>query len=146
MILFLDASALVKRYIEEPSSDEVREHLAETRPVVSRLSQVELSSALSRRAREGSVTLAERRDLLARLHRDLEAFDVVELVEAVASHAEDLLARHPLRSNDAIQLASCLQFQAALGRPVRFFAFDARLNEAASAEGLECRPFSNVPR
>ncbi len=48
-----------------------------------------------------------------------------------------LLKRHPLRAADALQLASCLELEKQLRLPVLFVAYDQRLNEAATKEGLE---------
>jgi hypothetical protein len=61
---------------------------------------------------------------------------LVELSRGVVLRARALLLRHPLRSGDAIQLASALFLQEALGEPVRFAAYDQRLLTAAAAEGL----------
>ncbi len=43
---YFDASALVKRYLREKGSAEVRRLLASDTPATSRLSQVEVASAL----------------------------------------------------------------------------------------------------
>ena len=136
MIAYLDASALVKHYVEEDGSDAVRRILGESVPVTSRLTEVELTSAIARRARQGDVSENVRDKLLGRLRQDLLSFYVVELVPEVVSQAGSLLLRHPLRANDAIQLASCLAVQARLPAAVRFVASDQRLNAAARAEGL----------
>ena len=53
-----------------------------------------------------------------------------------------LLMRHPLRSSDALQLASCLYLQREIGERISFGAFDARLTTAARAEGLTLLSFS----
>ena len=136
MILFLDASALVKRYVNEARSDEVRDAIATARPVISRLSQVEVASALARRFRDGSISASVYARILDQLHRDLERFDVVELTPAVATQSEGLLGRHPLRASDATQLASCLVLERELQLSLRFLAYDERLTAAAAAEGL----------
>jgi hypothetical protein len=126
----------VKRYVDEPGSAHVREILARTPVATSRLSEVEIASALARRWREG--TLA-RRDLdraLVALHTDIRSIAVVELVAEVTQAAIALLARHPLRTGDAVQLASCLDFRRRMTEGVGLLAYDARLNDAARAEGL----------
>jgi hypothetical protein len=59
---YLDASALVKRYVQEPGSDWLREGLASgSVPTLftSRLTIVEVISAFARRIREGSLTQHE---------------------------------------------------------------------------------------
>ena len=55
---YFDASALVKRYVRETGSTTVRRLLTLDAPVTSRLSEVEVASALVRRAREGAFTTA----------------------------------------------------------------------------------------
>ncbi len=46
-----------------------------------------------------------------------------------------LLARHPLRAGDSIQLASCLYLRQQVVEEVRLVADDARLGAAAETEG-----------
>ena len=58
MILYLDTSALVKLYVEEPNSEEVRSAVDGAVAVaVSEVSYTEARSALARREREGSLSL-----------------------------------------------------------------------------------------
>jgi len=126
----------VKRYVREEGSDRVRDWLAAGTAATSRLTEVEVASALMRRWREGSFGAAQRDRALAALVTDLEALTVVEVAPPVAARARRLLEQHPLRAGDAVQLASCLLLRDATGGPVAFAAFDGRLNEAARAEGL----------
>lgn len=133
---YFDASALVKRYVREPGSVKVRRLLSSAVPATSRLSEVEVVSALGRRAREGAFSLAERDRALAALEVDFAAILVVELTAEVTARACALLQRHALRAGDAIQLASCLYLQEQLGEEVPLVAFDLRLTEAARREGV----------
>jgi len=58
---YLDASALVKRYVDEVGSDWLRTIIAFTRPLLlftSRMTIVEVISAFARRVREGSLSSA----------------------------------------------------------------------------------------
>lgn len=142
-MLFLDASALVKRYVHEAGSRQVNELLTEAVLVVSRLTQVEVMSAISRRVREGSLLSEDRSDIEHQLHQDLKSVELVEITQQIAAVAETLLGRHELRAGDAIQLASCLQVAERTGQTIRFLAFDERLNRAASSEGFSCWPFSS---
>ncbi len=136
MIGYFDASALAKRYVEEPGSSEVRSLLAQCLICTSRLSEVEVASALVRRAREGALTLAERDRALSSLSEDMKTFYVVELFPEIARAARALLLRHPLRASDAVQLASSTHVRESIEERVLFVAFDQRLNEAAEEEGL----------
>jgi predicted nucleic acid-binding protein len=133
---YFDASALVKRYVREAGSVLVRRLLASGIVATSRLSEVEVASGIVRRAREGAFTAARRDRALAALQRDMPAFAIVEVIPEVTADARALLLRHPLRANDAIQLASCLYLQRQLNQPVPFVAFDQRLLDAARTEGM----------
>jgi predicted nucleic acid-binding protein len=133
---YFDASALVKLYVREAGSAEVRRWLARDAPATSRLTEVEIASALARRCREGAVTLSERDRAAAALRRDLASMVVVELTADVAERARRLTISRALRTNDAIHLASCQTLDRALDQDVTFVAFDDRLTAAARAEGL----------
>lgn len=102
----------------------------------SRLSAVEVASALARRCREGAFSAGERDRALAALEQDFSALQVVELSPAIVASARALLVRRPLRAGDAIQLASALLLQREMEPEVTFAAYDERLREAAAAEGL----------
>lgn len=136
MTRYFDASALVKRYVRESGSTTVRRLLASGTAATSRLSEVEVSSGIVRRAREGAFTIQQRDRMLAALVRDVPALAMVEMTPEITLDARTLLLRHPLRAGDAIQLASCRYLQRQLAQPVPFVAFDGRLVKAARAEGL----------
>ena len=108
----------------------------------SRLSAIEVASALARREREGAFTATERDRALKRLNADLAAWILVELTAELTADAQILLIRHSLRSGDAVQLASCLYLQGETRERISFAAFDDRLTRAARAEGLTVIPFS----
>ena len=136
MTSYFDASALVKRYVREAGSVIVRRLVTTGTVASSRLSEVEVSSGIVRRTREGLFTIQQRDGMLAALLRDVPALAIVEVTSEITSDARALLLRHPLRSSDAIQLASCLYLQRQLAQPIPFVAFDGRLVQAARAEGL----------
>src|SRR2546428_7854936 len=73
LIHYLDASALVKRYIHEAGGGRVRRWLASGTPATSRLSEGELASAFIRRWREAASSAAERARALSALAPDLAA-------------------------------------------------------------------------
>src|SRR6185369_9597196 len=102
---YFDASALVKRYVRETGNVKVRRLLSSDVSATSRLSAVEITSALMRRSREGAFVDAERDRAFAVLSRDMAALLVVELTPDIVARAQALLKRHTLRAGDAIQLA-----------------------------------------
>jgi predicted nucleic acid-binding protein len=136
-MLFADASALIKRYVREPHSAATRSRLAAGRIAVSRLSDVEVPSALERLSREGRLADRARDRALAAFASDFTSWYIVELTADVTALARRCLTRHHLRSGDAIQLASALWLQQSLDEPLEgFLAFDARLVLAARDEPL----------
>jgi hypothetical protein len=136
VIRYFDASALVKRYVEEAGSDRVAHLLANGTAATARYSQVEVLAALARRTRDGDLSPRDRSRLAAVLERDMARFVVVELTGTVVALAGRLLSQHPLRAGDALQLASCRVLEEMTGAPVELVAFDDRLLEAAQAEGV----------
>lgn len=141
---YLDASALVKRYVNEAGSQWVRDILEQKgKPPVftSRMSLVEVISAFTRRLRDGTLTKEEfvaardmfRADCIHDYQIMPPGLDVVERACA-------LLERYPLRAYDATQLATALHANAFLVNreypPLIFLSADRQLNIAATTEGL----------
>lgn len=136
---YFDSSALAKRYVEEEHSAIVRRWL-DAPACTSRLTEVEVASALARRTREGVLEPEERDRLLADLERDTGEMLLVELSPDITRAARRILLRHALRASDAIHIASCLALRAELEADLPFVAFDAWLQAAARAEGLLVEP------
>ena len=99
--------------------------------MLSQLASVELVSGLSRRLREDKLTLS---DFVA-LRRD-EFYLSIDLDEMVLIRARNLVAKHPLRTLDALQLACALEAAHLFDIQPTFISADTRLLAAASAEGL----------
>lgn len=138
MTYFLDASALVKRYVKEPGSEIVRQLVRKrVRLAASIVSSVEVPAALFRRARQGDLAIDQARRHAAQVMSDLDQIEVVEVRAAVLDLAADLVSRHPLRAYDAIQLASALRLLREGGLAMTFVCADRTLCAAASAEGLK---------
>lgn len=142
---FWDSSALVKRYVAETGTSWVQ---AVTGPsarnahLVARITWVEVTSALARRQREGSLSPEQVAKALRAFRFDWNTqFRVVDLDQPLAELAGQLLARHPLRAYDAVQMASALRihpsFSSSRSTSLTFVAADDRLLGAAEAEGLQ---------
>lgn len=140
MIRFFDASALVKRYVDEPESEQVAALLDEGTPAVCRITEVEISSALARRRHEGDLTDVDYERAVTALRTDLQWLHVVELDRQMIGSTHDLLRRHRLRAGDAVQLAACLELSRGYGLDVQFVAYDVRLTDAGRREGLVVLP------
>lgn len=137
MIFFLDASAIVKKYVAEPGSARI-DTLVRTRRdlAVSRISHVEVPAALARRARQGDIPQTVARRHAAQYEEDTANMRVVELRPRVLGLATELVCVHPLRAYDAVQLASALHLKRTSRAAVTFVAADSPLCDAAEAEEL----------
>jgi hypothetical protein len=105
----------------------------------SRLSEVEVASALARLTRAGALSAADRDLALARLADDMERVWVVETTRDVTGMARGLPGA-VLRAGDAVQLASCLFLRRELAADVPMVAYDDRLRQAAAACGVPVIP------
>jgi uncharacterized protein len=98
-IYFIDSSALVKRYRNEPGSNRVSALMkAADRLLISRLTIVEVSSALVRRARRSNSSAEDLDAALAIFDAHLEeSFELVELDVPVMEDAVLVSRKHGLR-------------------------------------------------
>ena len=141
-VLFLDTSALVRRYFQpEPGANRVREACAPSHGhtiVLARIAAVELSAALHRRLRERTLT----RSGLDRRWRQflsdwLNQYEIAQAGESVYTTATALTGQYPLRAFDALQLASALAVAERSGsRGFEFWTADATQARAARSERL----------
>ena len=129
MKLFLDSSALVKRYIHERGSPHVDELLRKADAImVSSLCLPEVISSFSRRRREKKMNADEYDLYKGYLLEDVAAFEICQLTPEVLSTTVNILERSDLRASDAIHVASAVQVRAE-----RFVSGDARQIAAAKA-------------
>ena len=133
MNVFLDSSALAKRYVQEPGSDRVEEILFGASSLgVSMICLSEVISALCRRRRERRLSQQQYLRAKRALFQDLEDSSLIGVTEAVVAHAVELLERWPLRSSDSLQVASAAEWSADL-----FVSADERQCAAARGYGLQ---------
>jgi predicted nucleic acid-binding protein len=137
LIAYLDTSALVKRYVREPGSEEVSSLFASgSPPAVSRIAEVEAAAAFARRVREGTLPSPDLGRLLDRLARDMEECRLVEVTTEVLDRAVRAVRELPLRAYDAVHLASALWVRDRLDPEVRFVCADRVLSRIAAENGL----------
>jgi predicted nucleic acid-binding protein len=130
--VFLDSSALAKRYVQEPGSDRVEAILSSASSLgISVICVAEVVAALCRRRRERK--LSEQQYLKAKraLFEDVEDASVVNVTDQIMARAIELLERWPLRSSDALHVASAAAWSAEL-----FVSADERQCAAARGCGL----------
>lgn len=141
MIAYLDASALVKRYIVERGSQETIALTAESEmTATSIVSRAEVAAALAKAARTGLVTQDVARNAQRRFVGDWPDLIRARVTEALVERAGGLAWEHGLRGYDAVQLASALTWQESVGEEIVLATFDRQLWEAAKSTGLKAWP------
>ena len=137
MNLYLDASALVKRYVAEAGSAQVGQIITQANVVGTALiSRAEVSAALGKAVRIGTLAAEQGAAALQVVRAEWGSLVRIQITEAVIAHADDLAWRSGLRGYDAVHLAAASLWQDALGEPVTVATFDRQLWQAAGAGGL----------
>ena len=152
---YLDTSALVKRYINEPGSMWVRQLCDERGSnnellhvlFVGRIAIVEVAAAIAVLVRRNIILSGVGKYAYERFNQDwATAYQISELHPSPLTKAATLAQRHPLKANDAVHLALALETRQLLIEnelDLIFVSGDTRLLEAAQAEGLAAEnPFT----
>jgi predicted nucleic acid-binding protein len=141
MILYLDASALVKRYIAENESEQVNSWIENAEVVVTGIiSRVEVAAAIARAKRMKMITSGETDAALRLFRSEWESFNRLPITENTVMRGDILAGEHNLRAYDATHLASALIWQEALGLPVTLATFDRELWAAVKEVKMGCLP------
>jgi predicted nucleic acid-binding protein len=136
-MVYLDSSALIKRFIAEKGSAFVDHIVRRHRPITtSRLSYIEIYSCFARLKRQGSLSEKAHASASKQFEREFLRYRRIEWTPELFAIARALLEKHPLRSLDAIQLASAAQLKQVAGDLLIFAGADRRLLDAAAAEGF----------
>ena len=139
-LYFLDTSALVKLYVQEPGTDRLLPLISdrpENRFAVLAIAVVEIRSAIRRRQRVGDVDIEVATAILKSVQSHMETRFIRQAVnETVIDAALEMIDRYTLRAYDAVQLAGCLVLGTIAAESFTFVCSDHRLLEAARSEQL----------
>lgn len=128
MTLYVDTSALLKRYVEERDSDAAEQFMASDPVLVtSWLTEVELRRNITRLL-DGEELVRTRR----RVQSDLDAFALVSLDVTTCNEAARIAEQTLCRSLDALHLAAARR----AGDLTTLLTFDVRQAQAARSIGL----------
>ena len=134
---YLDTSALVKNYFQEPGTRFVRQILAGPGPSgTSKIAYAEVCATFARKRRESPRDHRTHLRGFQSFQEDWKLLIIVELGDELLPLVRNLTGRYPLRGADAIHLASALWLQRALNDEVTFVAADTHLLSAAYGERL----------
>ena len=134
-MIYLDTSALVKRYIDEPGSEKVRLLMEQADfIVVSRLAHIETLSALIRRRKSLRLSDDDFERLLHDFRADWETFTSLEMNTDTLQPVDDVIKKHALRGADSIHLSATIFLRNAVKDKITFVASDTELLAAAHKE------------
>jgi predicted nucleic acid-binding protein len=133
---YFDTSALVKRYVDEPGSLEIRRLLRARRVMSSALLRVEVLSALRRRRDEAVLSARAFARLLRRVEADDASWQLVPVSDEIVAAARSRVLQQSLRTLDAIHLASAEALHRE-GLRIPFVTADVGQVDAGRAIGLD---------
>jgi predicted nucleic acid-binding protein len=137
----LDASAWVKRYLDEPGTQSVLSLFGE--PLASTiLGYVEVASTLARQQAARKLSAGALQYLQQKLRTDWKQFIEVPMTAAFIGQAVELAEHYKLRGADTIHLAAALSLQnifAETNDPITLVSSDIELLQAVQAAGLLIR-------
>lgn len=117
-MVYLDTSALLKRYIPEANSEMFDAYFVVHAPFsISRLGLVEIRCALARKRRSKQITAEREKAAMNEIRTDIQdgilaTYPVGDTHFAEALHLIDKMTKMPLRSLDALHLSIALSLDA----------------------------------
>ncbi|HEV7731182.1 MAG TPA: type II toxin-antitoxin system VapC family toxin [Candidatus Binatia bacterium] len=140
MTLYAETSAVLRWLFAEADGDDVRGILATADKIVaSRLTLIETRRVVHRAEREGRLTAVQSADVLSVFARAASTWDILQISDDVARRAEDGFPAEPVRTLDAIHLASALILRQAYS-DLRMVTTDDRVRRNARLLGLQVSP------
>jgi predicted nucleic acid-binding protein len=104
---------------------------------LARITAVEVTAAVARRRRGGSLSAAQASSILSRFRKHLAGrYTILELTPDLLTDAMQQANTHELRAYDAVQLAAAIELIRLSQGGIVFVSADQDLNDAAIAEGL----------
>lgn len=140
MIAYAESSAVLCWLLGEADQEEVRRLLAGAeRVVASTLTRLECARALARGVATDRLAAAEELAALQLLDRAATSWVTLEMSGRVLDRARARFPREPVRTLDAIHLATALMFHE-VHAGLSLVSLDDRLRENATALGLSVAP------
>ncbi len=142
MIVYLDTSALVKRYLREDESDNVIALLNEAGHLFGSLviTQVEMAATFQRAVRMDIASSKMVSEIWGDFLNHWESVTHLNVSAGTIERACVIAWEHGLRGYDSLHLASALLWQESLGLTVTLATFDRDLWSAAKKAGLDSWP------
>jgi predicted nucleic acid-binding protein len=141
MILYLDSSALVKRYVVETGSKDVNALIEQAEAVGSViLTRVEMASALAKSVRMNWLDTQDAQNAWQDFLAQWPSFARLAVTPALVERASRLAWDYGLRGYDATHLATALLWQDTLEMPVTLATYNRGLWLAGQKAGMTVWP------
>ena len=140
MTLYAESSAVLSWLLGEPLGNAVRLSLQQAEGVfASDLTLIECDRTLRRLAATGQLEIADATATRVRLESAATAWVIHRITPAVVERSRSAFPAEPIRSLDAIQLATALIFRE-IKPDLRVLSVGRRVRENAAALGFEVVP------
>jgi len=141
MIVYLDASALVKRYIAEDGSPEVNALITRADSTVTNLiSRAEVAAGIMRASRMEIISREDALQAMKVFRSEWENLQRLPVTEAIVARADSLVSNYDVRGYDAVHLAAALIWQEAIVETITMATYDHNLWNVARKAGLDIWP------
>jgi predicted nucleic acid-binding protein len=138
--LYAESSAVLAWLLDEPSGPVIRQLLVAAEAVVaSDLTLIECDRVLLRAATVGELTEAEAADRRAHLTMAASHWHILRIGFEIVERARRPFPGEPIRTLDAIHLASALVARSAVAG-LELLSLDDRIRKPAGRLGLRVRP------
>ncbi len=135
MRLSADSSAFAKRYVKETGSDQLYQILQDATELALCVILVpEITSALNRRKREGSLSPDKYNLAKKQLLNDVSDATILQITPSVVLQSMKLLEANTLRAMDAQHIACAIEWQADLFVTSDKNQFEAAVNAGITSE------------
>ncbi len=140
MIVYAESSAVLSWLLGEPAGSEVQKTLEQAEFVVtSDLTLVECDRAFHRAHTLGELSTANFVELREELCRLALGWIVLRLSDSIIERARDSFPEEPIRSLDALHLASALHIRGS-NPEIALLTYDGRVRRCANTLGMRVLP------
>jgi uncharacterized protein len=139
-VVYAESSAILAWLLGEPRQERIIDVLsAATDIVTSSLTAIECARGLARARLSGRISAVEEQAALRLLDGAVPTWHVLDLSDDVASIARSTFPHEPVRTLDALHLATAVLFHEALGE-LDLLSLDERVRTNAAAVGMRLLP------
>jgi predicted nucleic acid-binding protein len=141
LIVYLDASALVKQYVSERGSEETNQLVGDAEAIgTSVLSRAEVSAALAKAMRLQLLSKEDATAAVQIFRAQWPNLLRIRVTETLIAQADAISWDYSLRGYDAVHLSAALLWQETLGEPIQLATFDRQLWKAGQSAGVVVWP------